>query len=101
MLMRKNKKFVAVMVGLIIIVLLFSVIAIVALYTTPQPTYQIPAQDIEAVINGGTDTETVIQWSTFNVWEENVEGQVENNAINSDSDEQPQDTSESEVTIEE
>jgi multidrug efflux pump subunit AcrB len=61
MLMRKNKKFITVMVGLIIIVLLFSVIAIVALYTSPQPTFQIPAQNIEAVINGGTDSEAVLQ----------------------------------------
>lgn len=64
------------MVGLIIIVLLFSVVAIVALYTSPQPVYQIPSDSVQAIINPGSDSEAIIQWSTFTVGEENADSEA-------------------------
>lgn len=81
MLIRKNKKFIAVMVWLIIIVLLFSVVAIVALYTSPQPSFQIPADNIEALINN-EGSNGVIQGETFTVWENTIDTEeVDTDAI--------------------
>ena len=77
LLLRKNKKFITIMIALIIIVLLFSVVAIVALYTTPQQTYQIPVDSI----NTNIVPEGWLQWNTFTVWEENIVEETENEVL--------------------